>query len=208
MWKVTLRRLSVAGGLLLLAGGFSLPALAQAPTDTSPPVDTAPAAEPTQVPLTPGLVENFLASWPDMEALRQRFDQSYGSDDAEDEGDPLFSLGNYLEKPDAKAEIDKTLAKYSFASFGDWANVAESVMLAFGAADPDAGPVDVDAEKKRVTDEINNDTSLSAEEKQQALKDLDEQFAAMADFEPLPGNVDVVKPYMDKIRTLFEGPPQ
>lgn len=204
MPMVILRRLAVIGGVMLIAS--LAPAAAQAPTDTSPPVDTAPQTEPQQVTLTPPLVENFLASWADMEALRNKFDQAYGADQADDEGDPLFSLGNYLEKPEAKAEIDKTLAKYSFGSFADWANVAESVMLAFGAADPDAGPVDPEAEKKRVTEEISGDTSLSAEEKQQALKDLDEQFASMSDYEPLPGNVDIVKPYMDKIRTLFEGP--
>lgn len=206
MWKVTIRRFAVACTAMLALAALQVPGLAQAPTDTSPPVDTA--AEPQQLTLTPQLIENFLASWTDMEALRQRFDQSFGTDGAEDEGDPLFSLGNYLDKPEAKAEIDATLAKYSFVRYADWVNVAESVMLAFGAADPDAGPVDVAAEKKRVGDEIGADPSLSVEEKQQALKDLDEQFAAMSDFEPLPGNVDAVKPYMDKIRTLFEGPPQ
>jgi hypothetical protein len=81
-------------------------------------------------------------------------------------------------------------------------------MLAFGAADPQSGPIDLDAEKARVVEEIEADKTLTAEDKKQALAALDEQFAALADFQPLPGNVDVVKPYLDKIREIFDEQPQ
>jgi hypothetical protein len=86
--------------------------------------------------------------------------------------------------------------------------VAQSVMLAFGAADPQSGPVDLEAEKARVIEEINADKSLSEEDKTQALAALDEQFAALADFQPLPGNVEVVTPYLDRIREIFDEQPQ
>jgi hypothetical protein len=195
---------SLGAAVLLALAAPMAPAFAQA---------DAPAAatdiEPQQVQLTGPQVEKFLASWPDLEALRAKFDKQFGAANGEEEeGDPLFALGTYLDKPEAKAEIDKTLAKYGFASFADWANVAQSVMLAFGSADPQTGPMDLDAEKKRVIDEIKADKNLTDSDKQQALKDLDEQFAALADFQPLPGNVDVVKPFVDKVRELFDQQPQ
>lgn len=196
-----------AAGLLAFALPAS-PALAQGAKQTQQ--EAAPEIEPQQVPLNASSVERFLKSWKDLDDLRAKLDKQAGSAAAaeEEEGDPLFALGAYLDKPKAKAEIDKTLAKYGFANYSDWANVAQSVMLAFGAADPQSGPLDLEAEKARVIEEINGDKSLNDDDKKQALAALDEQFAALADFQPLPGNTDVVKPYLDKIREIFDQQPQ
>lgn len=186
----------------------ALPALAQGTQQSQQAA--APEIEPQQVQLNASAVERFLASWKDLDALRAKLDKAAGTDTGaeEEDGDPLFALGAHLDQPKAKVEIDKTLAKYGFPNYAEWANVAQSVMLAFGAADPQNGPLDLEAEKARVIEEINADKSLSADDKKQALTALDEQFAALADFQPLPGNTDVVKPYLDKIREIFDQQPQ
>jgi hypothetical protein len=212
MWMARTLGIAALGAALLLsplAGGpVQAQDAAQGGEQTTAPREPAPGMEPQQVPLSAAQVENFLASWKDVEALREKFDAKYGAEAADEEGDPLFSLGNYLDKPDARGEIDQTLSRYSFGSFDEWANVAQSVMLAFGGADPESGPVDVEAEKRRITEEINADQALTPDEKQQALKDLDDQYAALVQFEPLPGNVEVVTPYVDRIRALFDDAPQ
>jgi hypothetical protein len=203
-----LAKLAAAGFLALAVPAAS--ASAQG-AQQAQPKDAAPEIEPQQVQLTAPAVERFLASWKDLDDLRAKLDKQEGAasgPDDEEEGDPLFALGAYLDKPKAKAEIDKALAKHGFANYAEWANVAQSVMLAFGAADPQSGPIDLEAEKARVIEEIAADKTLSAEDKKQALAALDEQFAALADFQPLPGNVDVVKPYLDKIREIFDDQPQ
>ena len=203
--KPSLAALAAAG--LLVFAAPAAPAFAQGTKQAQP--EPAPEIEPQQVQLNASAVERFLASWKDLDALREKLDKQAGTDaGGEEDSDPLFALGAYLDKPKAKAEIDKTLSKYGFANYSDWANVAQSVMLAFGSADPQNGPLDLEAEKARVIEEINADKSLTPDDKKQALAALDEQFAALADFQPLPGNVDVVKPYLDKIREIFDQQPQ
>lgn len=193
------------------------PPAAEQPQDA--PDNAAGEIEPKQVPLTPKMVEGFLAAWPEFEALREKLTaQNPGakaqdnnpqgqpeSDEAEvgEAEDPVGALAAYLDKPEARAEIDAILKKHDFATYSDWADAAQSVLLAFGASDPEGGETDLAAEKRKVQTEIENDANLSDEEKQAALKDLDEQFAALESFQPLPGNVEVVKPYVDKIKALF-----
>jgi len=204
---------------------LATPAFAQ--ETTQPPAATAeqpqgeaPAeAEPKQVPLTPKLVEAFIAAWPEFEALREKLagdnpaekdqaktpDNQAESDEAEvgEAEDPVGALAGYLDKPEAKAQIEAILKKHDFATYSDWADVAQSVLLAFGASDPEGNETDLAAEKKKVQGEIESDAALSEDEKKAALKDLDEQFSALESFQPLPGNVEVVKPYLEKIKTLF-----
>ncbi|GLK75705.1 hypothetical protein GCM10008171_09590 [Methylopila jiangsuensis] len=217
-------RVALLPALLAGAMGLAAPAAAleqQAPAAEQPAADGAAVAElePKQIPLTPTLVEAFLAAWPEFETLREKLaaeepdakaqdanpkDQPE-SDEAEvgEAEDPVGALAAYLDKPEAKAQIDAVLKKHNFAAYADWANTAQSVLLAFGASDPEGGETDLGAEKRKVQSEIENDAALSDDEKQAALKDLDEQFAALESFQPIPGNVDVVKPYIEKIKALF-----
>ncbi len=214
--------------LILLAGAAAAwmsaaPAMAQdakpTPQDTQQADPGSGDLEPKQIPLNPKLIENFIAAWPEFEALREKLtaenpqskeqdknpNNQPESDEAEvgEAEDPVGALAAYLDKPEAKSQIEAILAKHEFATYSDWADVAQSVLLAFGASDPDGGETDLGAEKKKVQSEIESDAALSEDEKKSALKDLDEQFAALESFQPIPGNVEAVKPYLPKIKTLF-----
>ncbi|MFC3693518.1 hypothetical protein [Chenggangzhangella methanolivorans] len=195
------------------------PAFAQQSGAPSQTESSAGDLEPKQVPLQGKQVEAFIAAWPEFEALREKLaaanpqakeqdknpQNQPESDEAEvgEAEDPIGALAAYLDDAKAKPQIEEILKKHGFATYSDWADVAQSVLLAFGASDPDGGGADLAAEKKKVQDEINGDAALSEDEKKSALKDLDEQFAALESFQPLPGNVDAVKPYLDKIKDLF-----
>ncbi|WP_020178402.1 hypothetical protein [Methylopila sp. M107] len=213
--------------IVLLAGLLAGVAAATAPATFAQGAQTAPKAEessaadiePKQVPLEAKKVEAFIAAWPEFEALREKLaaanpatsDQTKDkkdqpeSDEAEvgEAEDPVGALAAYLDDAKAKPAIEAILKKHGFATYSDWADIAQSVLLAFGATDSDGGGTDLAAEKKKVQDEIQNDAALSEDEKKSALKDLDEQFAALESFQPLPGNVDAVKPYLEKIKDLF-----
>lgn len=216
-------RLSRALALAGFAAGASLmpgALLAQTAPQGQSQADKAPAdIEPKQIPLQAKQVEGFIAAWPEFEALREKLaaqnpqskeqdknpQNAPESDEAEvgEAEDPIGALAGYLDDPKAKGEIEAILKKHAFATYSDWADVAQSVLLAFGASDPEGGGTDLAAEKKKVQDEISSDAALSEDEKKSALKDLDEQFAALESFQPLPGNVEAVKPYLDKIKNLF-----
>lgn len=214
-------RILLLAGLLSGAAAIAAPAAfaQQAGAGQAAEEPSAADIEPKQVPLDGKKVEAFIAAWPEFEALREKLtaenpatanqggdkkDQQE-SDEAEvgEAEDPVGALAAYLDDPKAKPEIESILKKHGFATYSDWADVAQSVLLAFGATDSDGGGTDLAAEKKKVQDEIQNDAALSEDEKKSALKDLDEQFAALESFQPIPGNVDAVKPYLAKIKDLF-----
>lgn len=204
------------------AAGAALTSHAALAQNAQPPAESAQSAadlEPKQVPLDGKNVEAFIAAWPEFEALREKLaaanptvneqdknpQNQPESDEAEvgEAEDPIGALAVYLDDPKAKPQIDAILKKHGLATYSDWADVAQSVLLAFGASDPDGGGTDLSAEKKKVQDEIEGDAALSEDDKKSALKDLDEQFAALESFQPLPGNVEAVKPYLEKIKNLF-----
>ncbi|MFC7052740.1 hypothetical protein ACFQI3_08585 [Hansschlegelia quercus] len=220
---------SVAAAAILVSPAGAQEKPAETPSAQTAPSETPPAGaqtgepdgagdvEPKQIPLNAKLVEHFIVAWPEFEALREKLqaanpqakDQNPNNQPESDEAevgeaeDPVGALAGYLDKPESKAQIEAILKKHEFATYAEWADVAQSVLLAFGASDPDGGETDLGAEKKKVQGEIESDAALSDDEKKSALKDLDEQFAALESFQPLPGNVEAVKPYLPKIKQLF-----
>jgi hypothetical protein len=216
------RSVLFAASLLAATALVAPPAFSQQPPAEGQQQQEGPQGgeiEPKQVPLNGKLVEHFIAAWPEFEALREKLAAETPSQDAQDKNpqnqpesdeaevgeaeDPIGALASYLDDAKAKPQIEAILKKHEFQSYSNWADVAQSVLLAFGASDPDGGGADLAAEKKKVQDEIQGDAALSEDEKKSALKDLDEQFAALESFQPLPGNVEAVKPYLDKIKDLF-----
>jgi hypothetical protein len=182
------------------------PAAAQpaAPQARRAGMPAAANLQPVQVLLTADLVERFIASYPPLEALADQLDQRHpaaasGGDDAEEEG-PEYLLADHLADPADAEAINQALAKYGFASYVEWANVAHSVSIAADAAD--SPPPDLDAQKKQALASLDADKSLSPEEKKAQRDEIDNQFAALTEFVPLPGNVAVVKPFLSRIRAL------
>jgi hypothetical protein len=200
--------------LLPLAGAI---ALAAATIAAAPPPAPAPAApggahtgmpmaanlQPVQVQLTADLVERFIASYPALETLADQLDQSHPASapaaDDEEEG-PEYLLAGHLDDPQAAAAIDKVLAAHGFASYPEWANIAHSVSIAADAAD--SPPNELEAQKKQALADLDADKSLNDAEKAAQRQEIDNQFAALTEFVPLPGNVDVVKPFLQRIRAL------
>ena len=61
-----------------------------------------------------------------------------------------------------------------------------------------------EAEKAKDKAAIEADTSLTSEKKAEALQQLDEQYAFIVDEIPLPGNIEMVRPFVDRIKPLYE----
>jgi hypothetical protein len=188
------------------------PALAQ--TGATPPAsDTATAApaavqavpdiEPVQVTLTPDLVQRFLKSYPELIALGKELDKKRPPPETTDSDEaPAFVLQDHLGDPGAAADINRVLNKNGFDTYADWANVAHSVALAAEASEPDSALDDLDGQKQQALADIDADASLSDKDKEQARAEVDDQFAALSAFVPLPGNIDTVKPFLEQIRAL------
>lgn len=204
----------LAAGLMALATAAT--AAPEAAPQTPPPAASAapqpapkpsgmPAAaslQPVQVPLTADIVERFIASYPEMETLADQLDQRHpaaASSDEEEEG-PEYLLADHLDDAQDAAAINKLLAKHGFSTYAEWANIAHSVSIAADAAD--APPNELADQKKQALAEVDADKTLSAQEKDEQRQEIENQFAALTEFVPLPGNVAVVKPFLARIRAL------
>ncbi len=149
----------------------------------------APAAaqEIKQIKLTEKQVQSFIAAQPDLTAITSKIK---------------------TDKPDPKivAEIEAAAKKHGFASLDELDNVTTNVSLVFAGIDPKTKAFSQPPEAiKQEIAAINADKSIPANEKKQALEELN---AALKSAKPIafPENVELVKKYYDKIEaTLPKG---
>ena len=158
-----------------------------------------------QVPLTPKDVENFLASYPALQSLSKQLEARYGAPQTTDEEDPAGAFAGYLQNDKARAEIEGVLKRYGFPNFDAWSRVTNSVVIAYGAVSggETASGSDNDSLDKEIED-IRKDPKLTDEQKDAKIAELTEQLGALDTFRPLSGNVDVVRPFAARLKTLLE----
>ena len=184
-----------------------VPAAAQSemPASVSWEATHLPDVKPVQIVLTPDLIEHFLASLPKAISLARDLDREQGRTEPVKLDDDLsFLLVPYLFDPKIEANINAMLAGFGFTAYSDWADVAHSLALVAEAANF-SGDVDLGSQEQAARREIEEDTKLTPEEKAKALDELKSQFAALAEFEPLPGNRDIAAPYLDRLREATGG---
>ena len=111
-----------------------------------------------------------------------------------------LSEANKVDETGAHSTLDALVARIDSL---DWQRVANSVYVAYQFLDPANVPPDVESEKAKARKDIEADKSLTPEKRTQALEKLDEQYAAVANYVPLPGNIDTVRPFADRIKAMI-----
>lgn len=175
---------------------------------------TMAGAQEDQVKLTSGMVENFITAHGDLAALATELAKKYGDRSDTPGDDPVASLPAFQDVAEAKARTSAILGKYGFKDLDSLETVTNSVMLAYQAdvpdsagssqATPNAPSADPEVDKAKAKADIEADSSLTPDQKKDALQQLEEQYAALQDLTPLPGNADVVKPYLDKLKPIAD----
>jgi hypothetical protein len=195
----------VCAFLVFIASVAPATAQTEMPASVSWEATHLPDVKPVQVALTPNLIEHFLASLPKAISLAQELDREQGRTEPVKLDDDLsFLLVPYLFDPKIETQINEMLAGFGFTTYSDWADVAHSLALVAEAANF-SGDVDLGSQEQAARREIEQDTKLTPEEKAKALDELRSQFAALAEFEPLPGNRDIAAPYLDRLRKATGG---
>lgn len=193
---VLLRRLTFA--LATVTASFGLLSLA-APLPASAQTQQLPA----QVQLTPELVEGFIGSYPELDALGQQLEAKYGQADVDPE-DPSSVVAGYAQYADARAQMEGIIQNHGIASIQDWVQVAYSVMLAYSFAERGEGGGSVDSEMAEAIDQIKNDKSIPKEQKDQLIGMLEQQMAQISQLRPPAGNIEVVAQYADQIKQIAD----
>ncbi len=158
---------------------------------------------PPQIPLTPELVEAFIASYPELHALGEQLKQKYGDVETDPE-DPSSFVAGFAQYADARAQMEGIIQQHGIASIEDWVHVAYSVMLAYSFAERGEGGGSVDSEMAEAIDQIKSDKSIPDQQKQQLIAMLEQQMAQISQLRPPAGNIEVVQQYSDQIKQIAE----
>ena len=104
----------------------------------------------------------------------------------------------------AREELDKIAKASGFESLGEYDEVGVNIMMVFEGLDPKTKAfTEPPGQIKKRMENVKADKSLSDADKKQALEDLSE---ALKDAKPIqfPSNIELVKKYVDKIRSATE----
>ena len=140
-----------------------------------------------QIPLTAKHIEGFIAAQKDMASVAEKMQSN-------------------SDKPDPKvqAELEAIAKKHGFASFSEYDDVAANISMVMAGIDPETKqytPAD-EAIRQQIKD-IEADKSLPADERKQALEELNE---SLKQAQPIRNraNIELVKKYYEKIESVFE----
>jgi len=134
-----------------------------------------------QIQLTEKQVQGYVAAQKDMAAISEKMQ------------------GN--SKPDAKmqSQMEAAIKKAGFANMDEYSAVADNIQLVMSGIDPETKNFsEPKVAIQKEIDEVKNDKSMSAEEKKQALAELNEALKA-AEPVKFQGNVELVKKYYDQL---------
>ena len=165
----------------------------------------APArAADEQIRLTSAMVESYIVSHDTLEALALGFAKEFGDRSETPGEDPLSTLDAYQSIEPARQKTEAAMKAAGFASLDEWIKVNTSIILAYPYLDPTAAPPDVNTEKAAALADIKADATLDDTTRAQAIAELDDQYAELARYVPLPGNVDTIRPFKSRLQPLVD----
>jgi hypothetical protein len=186
------RPVAAALGVACLAAAIATAsagdALAQAkeapPQQTAPAPQAAPAQPPAvkQIALTDKQIEGVLAAQKDMDAITAKL------------------VDNAKPDPTMAAQFDGVARKNGFAGYDEYSNVLDNISIVLAGFDPATKQyVGTDVVIKAQIAQVEADKKMSANEKKEALADLNEALRAPAPPIENKGNIDLVAKYYDKL---------
>jgi hypothetical protein len=156
-----------------------------APAKAAPP---PPGQMPVlkQMPLTDKQVEGVIAAQNDMNSITDKLPENA--------------------KPDPKvmAQLDAVARKYGFAGYEDYNNVIDNISLVLGGFDPGTKKyVGSEAVIKAQIRQVQADAKMPANDKKQALDDLNIALKSPEPPVQNKGNIDLVAKYYDKLAAIM-----
>ncbi len=155
-----------------------------APAQAAPPMGQPPAVK--QIALTDKQIDGVIAAAKDMDAIEAKMPQNG--------------------KPDAKlvAQFEATAKKYGFASYADYNVVLANIGLVMSGIDPATKKfVGASAVIKAQIAQVQADKKMSANDKKEALADLNEALKAPEPTIENKGNIDLVVKNFDKLAAVM-----
>ena len=152
-----------------------------------------------QVPLTPALVEAFIASYPEVRASADGLSDQYGVD-AGDDDNPSTGWQAWLAVTGAQNALNAACQNYGFQDFQQWLQV----FVAIGTAYAFVQGGGMDAQMSQAAAQIQNSPGLSQAQKDMMIQQMQAAMGVVNAMMPPQGNLDAVTPYMPQLAVLFD----
>jgi hypothetical protein len=176
---------------LTLVGAFTTTASAQSgpvrPAAAPAAVD-ASQADVEQLALTEKQIEAFIAGQKTISAIVDKV--------------PEDQLDN--PNPQLQTKLDQVARKFGFKDYGEYEDVADNIDLVMDGFDDDSKTyVGQEVVLKKQLSEVAADKTISARERSEQIKELNEMLKAV---EPVkfPNNIVVVTKYYDRLAALLD----
>ena len=175
----------------IASSGGALAQAKQAPA-TQPPATQAAPPQPApqkQINLSDKQIEGVLASQKDLDAITEKL-----AEGAADKPDPKIV-----------AQLDEVAKKNGFASYDEYNDVVEMISLVLGGFDPQTKAyVGPEAVIKGQIAAVQADKKMSAKDKKEALKELNQALKTPPPPVENKANIDVVGKYYDKLAAALQ----
>jgi hypothetical protein len=150
------------------------------------------------ITLTAERVEAVIAAFAPMRAELRELDESFGSDaDANNYSSQLQALAI---AGGVSGAVDSAAQENGFASFLDWVNHTNAVLIAHVFA---ANASKMDAEMQQALAQIDSQPGMSDAQKEQMKQMLMQSMAAVDAARPPEENIAAVMPYHDQIEAIL-----
>lgn len=158
------------------------------PAGSAHPQETA--VEPLE--LTPALVGNFVATFPQLAASLSQADPEF---DAADQDAMIGEISLMIEGDPDDSALDKACAAKGYASFDEWGKLAQNVLLArlWAGNPPD------EAEIAASEAEISALTDVTEDEKSQMIAGLHQALGTAQQEKPSDANIEIVRPFLRQL---------
>jgi hypothetical protein len=155
-----------------------------APSQAAPPPGQPPAIK--QVALTDKQIEGVLAAQKDMDAITSKLPDNAPPD------------------PKVIAQLEGVAKKHGFASYDEYNDVMDNISIVLGGFDPATKKyVGSEAVIKAQIAQVEADKKMPANDKKDALADLNQALKAPEPPIENKGNIDLVTKYYDKLAALM-----
>jgi hypothetical protein len=177
----------LAASLAFLAPGGALAQGKMAPTPAqAAPPPGGPPMQLKQIALTQKQIDGVVAAQKDMEAITSKLQPNA--------------------RPDAKvlASLEGVAKKNGFAGYDEYNNVMDNISIVYGGVDPASKKyVGSEAVIKSQIAEVQADKKMSANDKKQALEELNQALKQPEPPIQNKGNIDLVVKNYDKLAAVM-----
>lgn len=152
------------------------------------PATQAPTMK--QVALTDKQIESVLASQKDLDAVAEKLPENAAASQPD---------------PKVMAQLDDVAKKYGFADYADYNVVIDNISLVLGGFDPQTKKyIGSEAVIKNQIAAVQADKKMPANDKKEAVADLNEALKTPQPAIENKGNIDLVGKYYDKLSAIMQ----